>query len=169
MSEPFYYDDFDDGGPTEWADPAIRRNYEAALGRLILAHNEVDRNLTVLIQACLKELGDPASLKAMTNGNFASRLSNLAAIKQLCPTFPLAGIDVNSLTALNGERNVVAHGHFEQNPYDGDFVLIRAKQQFENYSAERLDKITEALGVQNRQMGAIIAFGFHPPVWTPPK
>ncbi|MDZ4362945.1 hypothetical protein [Brevundimonas sp.] len=162
MSEPFYYDDFEDDGPIEWADPAIRRNYEAALGRLILAHNEVDRNLTILIQRCLKELGDPTALKSMTTGNFASRLSNLGTIKELCPKLPLGGIDIDGLSTLNGERNVVAHGHFEQNPYDGDFVLIRAKQQFQDFSSHRLDKITEALGVQNGQMGAIIAFGFVP-------
>lgn len=161
-------DDFDDDGPTEWADPAIRRDYEAALGRLILAHNEVDRNLTVLIQKCLTELGNPPGTKLMTNGSFADRLAALAML-QLLPSLHLGGIDVTALKNLNGDRNVVAHGHFEQNPYAGDYVLIRAKQTFKSYSAERLDKIAESLNAQNRLMGAVIAFGFTPPVWTPPS
>ena len=169
MTEPFYYDDFDDDGPTEWADPAIRRDYEAALGRLILAHNEVDRNLTILIQKCLTELGDPPALKTLTNGDFKSRLTNLALLHATSPQLrALSGIDIDGLSGLNGNRNVVAHGHFEQNPYDGDYWLIGKKQNYEDYSTERLNKITEALQKQSRAMGAIIAFGFHPPVWTPP-
>lgn len=170
MSEPFYYDDFDDDdAPQEWADPSIRRDYEAALGRLILAHNEADRNLTIIIKQCLKALGDPPALSTMTHGNFAARLTNLGILQTLCPSFRISGIDVAALASINGDRNVVAHGHFEQNPFDGDYILIGAKKNFTNYSTERLDKITERLGVQNRQMSAVIAFGFDPLDWKPPE
>jgi hypothetical protein len=38
-----------DADEIHWADPEIRVDYEAALGRFILAFNEVDYRLTQLI------------------------------------------------------------------------------------------------------------------------
>ena len=40
-----------------WADPAIRTDYEAALGRFILAFNEADYRLSQVIAAELSERG----------------------------------------------------------------------------------------------------------------
>jgi hypothetical protein len=42
MADPFYE-------YVPMADPVIRTNYEAALGRLILAHNEVDSQRTLFV------------------------------------------------------------------------------------------------------------------------
>lgn len=170
MIEPFYHDNFDDDGPSEWADPAIRRSYEAALGPFILAHNEVDRNLTVLIQKCLTELGDPPGTRLALEGNFANRLATLAILKMIPALRALGGIDIAALTSKNGIRNLVAHGHFDQDPYMGDYVLVtkEKRKKYPTVSTKELENATEVLQTQNRQMGAVIAFGFRPPEWTPP-
>ena len=49
-SQPFDDDD------TPWASPEIRANYEAALGRFILAFNQVDNELTDVIETILRRL-----------------------------------------------------------------------------------------------------------------
>lgn len=152
------YDD-DDYDYVEWASPAIRHDYEAALGRLILAHNAVDRNLTILIQRCLDKLGNPTGLKSLDSGSFATRVTNVGVLRALVPSLQLDGIDLSELSQLNGNRNVVAHGHFEQDPFSGEYTLI-GKTVYRDYSTERLNEITQRLKAQSRYIGAIIAFGF---------
>lgn len=138
-------DDFDD---VPWADPQIRQDYEAALGRLILAHNDVDLHLTRLIERCLEHLNDPPELKKLTSGMFDRRLDNLRMMKALAPALQIDGVDFDELAALNEARNVVAHGHFEQNPFQGDYVLITRAKRHDDYSTERLNEITTRLETQ---------------------
>ena len=68
-------DDIDEG--TTWADPAIRREYEAALGRFILAFNEADYRLSQVIAAELAKRGHPELAETATKGTFAQRLEKL--------------------------------------------------------------------------------------------
>jgi hypothetical protein len=68
-------DDIDEG--TTWADPAIRREYEAALGRFILAFNEADYRLIQVIAAELAKRGHPELAETATEGTFAQRLEKL--------------------------------------------------------------------------------------------
>lgn len=152
MSEPFYYDDeYDDEGPQGSADPEIRTEYEAALGRLILAHNDVDRHLTLLIECCVKALGSPKDLR-LPNGGFNERLATLRMLRDVQPALRLSYLDFDELSDLNGQRNAVAHGHFEQNPYDGEYVLIKNSKTMKNYPAKRLDDITARLAAQAQQL-----------------
>lgn len=139
-------------------DPGIRTNYEAALGRLILAHNDVDYHLTQLIECCLKKLGKRSELSQLAKGMFADRLKTLKMLNAISPDLRLNFLDYDELSSLNGERNIVAHGHFEQNPYDGDYRLIRNSETFKAYSVERLDKITARLKTQAHKLSPIVAF-----------
>ena len=45
-----------DDDDVPWASPEIRQQYEAALGRFILAFNELDNLLTEIIQTTLERL-----------------------------------------------------------------------------------------------------------------
>lgn len=47
---------------------------------------------------------------------------------------------------LSKERNVIAHGNFDQNPFDGRYQLI-GKGKYSDYSAERLDGLTARCNV----------------------
>jgi hypothetical protein len=40
------------------------------------------------------------------------------------------------------ERNKLAHGHFDQNPFSGDYQIVH-KNIRKEYSVERLDVLTE--------------------------
>lgn len=148
--------EFDD---VPWADPAIRTNYEAALGRLILAHNDVDLHLTRLIEKCLEQLGNPVELKKLANGMFASRLNNARIMKSLLPKMSIFhGVDFDELENLNQLRNIVAHGHFEQNPFQGDYQLITRKDRHDDFSTERLEAITSRLDNQAKSLKVAIWF-----------
>jgi hypothetical protein len=159
-------DSLDDWDDPPWADPALRAAYEAALGRLILAHNEVDLRLTQLIERCLKRLGDPAALLKLSKGMFFQRVQNIELLRAFPIELELSAVNVPKLIELNEHRNVVAHGHFEQNPYDGEYVLIARKKQITEYPTERLNEITAQLQEQARFLSARVDF-YDPPVLPP--
>ena len=153
-------DSYDDDIP--WADPSIRTDYEAALGRLILAHNEVDLRVTQLIERCLDRLDNPPPMRRLTHGMLGERLRSLDLLKALPINLELDRVDLSKLHQLNNDRNVVAHGHFEQNPFDGDYVLIGRKKRIEDYPTERLDRITADLQAASRQLSVLVDF-YDPP------
>jgi hypothetical protein len=118
---------FDDGIEDEditWADPAIRTEYEAALGRFILAFNEADYRLSQVIAEELTERGRPELAESATKGNFAQRLEKLELLMSYTTDQQLSAVPVAKLRSLNTDRNKLAHGHFDQNPYDGSYQLI---------------------------------------------
>lgn len=141
-----------------WADPEIRTNYEAALGRLILAHNAVDRHLTLLIQRCLEHLNDPVELQKLTRGSFAQRLESLRMMAAISPSLRLEAVPFLELAELNGLRNIVAHGHFDQNPFQGDYELISNRKTHSDFSADRLDQIAERLNAASDTLKVSIWF-----------
>lgn len=143
------FDDDDHYGDIPWADPQIKKDYEAALGRLILSYNDVDLHLTRLIEECLKQLGNPKHLKKLATGSFLERWDNVRLLRAILPNMPLLqDVAFKELHELNELRNIVAHGHFEQNPFQGDYELITRKDRHEGFSAERLDSITTRLTAQ---------------------
>lgn len=150
--------DFDDDYDIPSADPAIRQNYEAALGRFILAHNEIDRHLTLLLEKCVAELGNPIALRDFTKGMFKVRLDRLAVLQAMPVDLRLNGLDLAEITDLNEERNKVAHGHFEQNIYDGSYELITNKAHFAHYTIERLEALTARMMTQIMQLRPTVMF-----------
>lgn len=153
-------DDWDDG--VTWADPQIRTDYEAALGRLILAHNEIDLQVTLLIERCISRLGNSPALVKLASGGLLERLQNLKMLKALPIDLELGALDLDRLVRLNGDRNIVAHGHFEQNPFDGDHVLVDAKQRKHDFPTDRLNRVTDELRHAARHLSAVVAF-YDPP------
>lgn len=147
---------FDD---VHWADPAIRKNYEAALGRLILAHNDADLQLTRLIEKCIEQLGDKPELAKLASGTFDRRLANTRMLSAILPDLKvLEGIAFDELAELNGFRNIVAHGHFEQNPFQGEYELITRTKRHDNFSTERLNGITARLEKQAEALKVSVWF-----------
>jgi hypothetical protein len=72
-------DEPDDGpdGDIPWADPAIRTGYENALGRFILAFNEVDYRLSQVITSELSQRGRSDLSTTASKGPFAQRIETL--------------------------------------------------------------------------------------------
>jgi hypothetical protein len=127
-----------------WADPAIRAEYEAALGRFILAFNEVDYRLSQVIGSELSERGRHDLAKTASKGPFAQRLETLEILVSSTKNGQLTSLPVAILRTLNGDRNILAHGHFDQNPFDGSYTLVLAAKA-RDYPIPRILRLTEEL------------------------
>jgi len=160
-------DGFEDDGP--WADPAIRAEYEAALGRLILAFNEVDFQLTAVIKLAVEKLDGAEALRELASGRFYQRMANLKMLQALSNELHLSKINDAKLLELNEFRNTVAHGHFDQNLADGSYVLLESERGYkeqrakmrQDFPATRLDEISEEMRQQAyalRGVQAVYAF-----------
>jgi hypothetical protein len=116
----------DDGIP--FADPAIRTDYEAALGQFILAFNEVDYRLSQVIRCELSHRGCTDLAATAANGPFAQRLATLEILAATAENGRLSACPIARLRSLNTDRNNLAHGHFDQNPYDGSYAIVLARR-----------------------------------------
>jgi hypothetical protein len=69
----------------------------------------------------------------------------------------LSKLPIERLRALNGDRNNLAHGHFDQNPYDGSYQLTLAAKT-RDYPISRILSLAEELGqiVENLRTAEII-------------
>jgi len=133
LEEPSRSDDFDESWIDEpFADPAIREDYMKAIGRLILAHNEVDFWISALLTKAVAKIEPDGALDGLTDGNFYQRASNLMLLMKLAPQLPLGGVGKGRLLELNSFRNILAHGHFDQDPYEGTFDVVRARRRGQN-------------------------------------
>jgi hypothetical protein len=114
----------DDNDDIPFADPAIRTDYEAALGQFILAFNEVDYRVSQLIRSELSERGRADLAATAASGPFAPRLTTLEILASATPSGRLSAAPAARLRSLNADRNRLAHGHFDQNPYDGSYAIV---------------------------------------------
>jgi hypothetical protein len=131
----------DDGVP--WASPEIQQNYEVALGRFVLAFNELDNLLGKLIKTVLMRLGRQDLVEdCVIRAGFGLRVRFLDLLKHSTQGEGLTRVPIASLGAIAQERNILVHGHFDQNPFDGSYrIIARRKTPF--YSPERIDGLTE--------------------------
>jgi hypothetical protein len=131
-----------DDDDVPWASPEIRQQYEAALGRFILAFNELDNLLTEIIQTTLERLDRRDLVKAWVRQNFSLKLLTLDLLKSSRESKAIADVPIPLMKQIAGEWNSLAHGHFDQNPFDGSYDIV-VKSVRASYSAERLDGLTE--------------------------
>jgi hypothetical protein len=139
MSDPY-----DDDADIPSADPAIRTEYEDALGRFILAFNEVDYRVSQVIRSELTQRERSDLAATASNGPFAQRLETLDILANTSKSGNLGPIPLARLRSLNTDRNALAHGHFDQNPFDGSYTLVLQKKR-RDYPTERVLTLTAEL------------------------
>jgi hypothetical protein len=160
--------DWDDYIEEPIADPAIRADYQDALGRFIMAHNEVDFWMRGILSKAVKMLAFDGSLNGLAMGDFAQRATNLAVLMKVAPHLALGGVGNNRLAELNGVRNVLAHGHFDQDPYEGTYEIVRQRhkslkaERLKNLNAETINTQAEELEKIAGHMSAVFDFIDHP-------
>jgi hypothetical protein len=125
------------------ADPAIRTSYEAALGQFILAYNEVDYRVSRVIRLELTRRGQPDLADTASKGQFVQRLETLAILGTSKDSH-LTALPLAKLRTLNADRNTLAHGHFDQNPYDGAYTLA-LKEKTRDYPVQRVLTLADEL------------------------
>ena len=150
------------------ADPAIRTGYREALGRFIMAHNEVDFWMTGILAKAVRMLAPDGSLANLALGDFATRVTNLQLLMHTAPHLALGNLGNGRLHELNGTRNVLAHSHFDQDPWDGTFEIVKARhrslteKRLNNLNAESINKGAEELERIASHMSAVFDFIDHP-------
>jgi hypothetical protein len=132
----------EDDDDVPFADPIIRSNYEAVLGRFILAYNEVDFRVSTLIGAEFEKRRHSDIGKMMNKGSFLQRIDVLQILATSAPA--LKDLPFARMRAINSDRNTLAHGHFDQNPFDGSYSLV-SKAKWIDYPAERVGELADEL------------------------
>lgn len=136
----FLFDD-DDIPDEPYADPAIRLGYQNALGRFIMAHNEVDFWMSAILQKAVQIIASDGSLNHLALGDFSTRSTNLVLLMRVAPHLCLGGVGNGRLPELNGMRNSLAHGHFDQDRYSGTFEIVNRKHK--SFQVRRLNNLNE--------------------------
>jgi hypothetical protein len=131
-----------EGDLAPWASPNIQHDYEVALGKFVVTFNELDYLLGEIIQIVLaridrRDLVEECAIKA----DFRVRRRVLDLLKHSTEGDGLVSVPISSIKALGQERNILVHGHFDQNPFDGTYNII-AKRRAPFYSPERIGELT---------------------------
>lgn len=104
--------------------PETRQEYDAALGRFILAFNELDNLLTKIIETTLERLDRNDLVKVCKQQNFALKLLTLDLLKSSHEGAAIADAPILLMKQVPGERNTRAHGHFVQNSLDRIYDIV---------------------------------------------
>ena len=166
--DDMFDDDFGPDIDEPFADPAIRAGYQAALGRFIMAHNEVDFWMTGILTKVVKMLAPDGALDSLAMGDFSERLKNLGLLSRLVPHVGFGGVGDRRLAGLNGVRNVLAHGHFDQDPWEGTFEIVKQKHRslkadrLKNHNENSINADAKELERIARHMSAVFDFIDHP-------
>jgi hypothetical protein len=122
--------------------PEIREAYEAALGRFMLAFNEIDNRVTELIDIVLTRLARTELIKLCTNQSFSFKLIILDILGESKEGDGILNVGFKSMRELAKHRNHLAHGHFDQNPFDGSYEVVSPKKNVAaDYPVEKLDRL----------------------------
>ncbi|NYF33681.1 hypothetical protein [Sphingopyxis sp. JAI108] len=137
-----------------FADPAIRAEYREALGRFIMAHNEVDFWMSGLLTKAVKILDPDGGLDELAMGDFSQRAANLTLLMKVAPHLALGNAGEGRLAELNGTRNILAHGHFDQDPYEGTFEIV--SRRYKTLTMRRLSNLnSKTINAQAEELEAI--------------
>ena len=112
------------------ADPQIQKDYEVALGAFLLAFNQIESTVNDIIFLALQKSERLDIFKRVNDGSFNQKLTALDLISLSHPQ-ALPKTVLEELRDLSGHRNILAHGHFHQNPFDGSYEIVtpRNRQQ----------------------------------------
>lgn len=118
--EPLTADDYYDDDDTPWADPAIRLAYEAALGEFIVTFNQLEDLVVRLVDYSCRMIKRPVPRSASSSYAGAVDLLEIMGGMQV---LHLQGAPIAELRSIGKTRNFLVHGHFDQNPFDGSYVV----------------------------------------------
>lgn len=119
-------DDWDDSD-VPWADPKIQAEYEVALGRFLVAFNRIEIIISDLIVRSMQLLSrDNIEIEGTLDQSLKRRVEDLVKLLRESgkPRIPNDEID-----RLSIKRNTLAHGHFEQNPFSGEYEIVGRDRQ----------------------------------------
>lgn len=151
----------DDEDDIPWADPAIQTDYEAALGLFLVRFNRLENLIGDLLEGSLGKLGR-ADLYAPED-RLEVKLRHFETVLLALPRMHKP--DFKTAKNLNGERNTIAHGHFDQNPYSGEYQIVtqrRKRVAMPIAKIVRMSQIADSVIDDFRSCEAYLAFASLP-------
>ena len=97
-----------------------------------------------------------------------TRATNLTLLMKTAPHLALGNVGNGRLHELNGTRNILAHSHFDQDPWDGTFEIVKARhrslteKRLNNLNADSINKQADELEDIAAHMSAVFDFIDHP-------
>lgn len=116
--EPLTAEDYFDDDDQPWADPSIQRAYEAALGHFVVTFNLLEDRMNLVLDYAYQVIQRPVPKV----WNYASKIDLLDALGAM-GVLQLDGAPIGELRQIGRMRNFLVHGHFDQNPFDGSYVV----------------------------------------------
>jgi hypothetical protein len=109
--------------------------------KAIADHNRLDNPLSDVIRMVLGALRRDDFTGQCTRKDFAFKLLVLDLLKTSTDGKVLADVPIDVMRQVAGERNVLAHCHFDRNPFDGTYEVVTTKVRAE-YPVNRLEDLT---------------------------
>lgn len=109
------------------ANPQIQKDYEAALGAFLVVFNAIENEMSDIIILALKKAGREEIYGSLNQNGFARKVTTLELLSVAYPQAASQTL-LKELRNLAGERNNLAHGHFDQNPLDGSYQIVAGKK-----------------------------------------
>jgi hypothetical protein len=69
--------------------------------------------------------------------DYSQRDRYLGLLKHSTEGAGIADVSVADLRSVAGERNILAHAHFEQNSFRGEYCLVNRKDETGNITPQR--------------------------------
>ena len=134
---------------------ASREDYEAHLGKFLVAFNRVENTVSDLVGRALSRAGrDDLIDRAMTRG-LDRKLDDLELLLIQAP--PAQRLPFAEIRQLSQNRNALAHGHYDDWQGFGSFEVITRSGRRKTYSPEVIAPLVakaEDLAFQLRQQQA---------------
>lgn len=137
---PGTYEFYEGGEP--FADPEIRSRYQAALGEFIVAFNELDDQVAKIVGYAYETI-ERRHPKNLSN-TYAARIDLLDTFGGM-NVLQLGTAPIEELRELGRMRNFLAHGHFDQNPFDGSYVVTGRSGTPKYIKAEAIEVLTDRI------------------------
>jgi hypothetical protein len=137
---------YDDDGPP--VDPTIRTDYEAALGRCLLAFNQLDNLLGTILLIVLTRLDRPDLVDdCIKEADFNKMLLIFDLLKHCKEGVGINGVPLGPLRDVAKQRNLLAHAHFDDNHGMSDEYRLedRRKKLKQTYSTKRIDSLVQQI------------------------
>lgn len=142
------------------ADPQIQKDYEAALGAFLVVFNRIENTVSDIIGLVLSKAGRGDTLKSLNGDHFSRKLTTLDLLSLVYPKSMLSKALLEELRYLGGERNNMAHGHFDRNPFDGSYKIVTDRKTLSVPIAKIIKLTQRAEKVCDELRGSLAFFLF---------
>lgn len=133
-------------------------DYQLALGAFLVTFNRIENGVSDLIGIILKEADRPDKIKEAVKRQLMQRVEILEWLLIHRPDAPY--IPTPRIKALADKRASLAHGHFDENPFTGDYQIVGKGERYDWTPVTIEPLIEEAREIDKLLMAAKVHLWF---------